>query len=337
MEEPAGPGGAIVEEISSSSDGGSDDDEEGGEGKGAAKGKKQKEMEAAAEGEATSTTITNGGEAAAAAAAPADAAATAEAEGEPAGLAALRLHTRYATRQLALLVEVLALEPPPVLVQYAPGPQPALGTHRLWAADVLAVLLLAGSPAVDAAVAASGALPAVVALALSLDKCSALHFRALQMVDCSLRSGEPALWRGLMEPGLGAGIAASAAGGAKGDKGLCAPLHEALAQIGERGLGFGGMGVGVGWPVVKMRRCCPPTHRLIHPRRQSSTHQLRTQSASPWASAPGAPDLPRASLRSCSPPAAHTPRRPATPRPATASRRSRCRPTRPSSRRAPRA
>jgi hypothetical protein len=144
----------------------------------------------------------------------------------------LQPHTRFAAGQLDVLREVLALEPRAVLVQFSKDPQPALGTHRLWAADVLAVLLLAGHPGIDAAVADSGVLPAVVALALRLDKCSLLHFRALQMVDCCLRSREARLWRGLFEPGMGASVKSSAAGGSDGDA-LCAPLHEALAQIGE--------------------------------------------------------------------------------------------------------
>jgi hypothetical protein len=175
------------------------------------------------------------------AAAPAGESAAAAAAGSSSGgdgggggaLEGLRPHTRFAAGQLPLLRDVLGLEPPPVLVQFSKAPQPALGTHRLWAADVLAVLLLAGHPGIDAAVADSGALPAVVALALKLDKCSLLHFRALQMVDCCLRSREARLWRGLFEPGMGAGVTSAAAGGDGGDA-PCAPLHEALAQIGGR-------------------------------------------------------------------------------------------------------
>lgn len=243
--------------------------------------------------------------------------------------------------QLPLLVRVLALEPRRVSVQYAPSPQLALGTHRLWAADVLAVLLLAGNAAADAAIAAAGVLPAVVSLALSLDKASALHFRALQAVDCALRSREDRLWRALFEPGMGAGVTSAAAGGDGGDA-PCAPLHEALAAIGAARAAWGGgmgfscfWGVGVHWPRPRAagwaRVALPrtdmaagpavaglPTHAQAHatapltgasgmplpftlPPPSPSSPQPRPAWASPWASAPDAQALRRAWRTYCSP------------------------------------
>lgn len=155
-----------------------------------------------------------------------------DAVAQAAGLDGLQPHTQFAANQLALLRSVLALEPTPVLTQFSPQQQPALGTHRLWAADVLALLLLASQPGIDAAVHLSGVLPFVVALALSLDKCNALHFRVLQMLHCCVRSREEGLWRGLFQEGLGVGISNSGVGGAYG-KEACPPLHELLACIGE--------------------------------------------------------------------------------------------------------
>ncbi|GBF90098.1 hypothetical protein Rsub_02806 [Raphidocelis subcapitata] len=235
-------GPTVVEALSSSSGSGSGSrrsSEEGGEGgastsAGAGAGKSGEPAVAAASAGAGGASTSGEPDAA-----PASASAGGKpgAEGGDA-LDGLRPHTRFAAGQLRALMEVLALEPPPVAVQYSREPQPALGTHRLWAADVLAVLLLAGNAGVDAAVAESGALPAVLALALRLDKCSPLHFRALQMVDCCLRSPEPRLWRALFEPGMGAGVTAAAAGcGGGGGDAPCPPLHEALAAIAEQSAG----------------------------------------------------------------------------------------------------
>ena len=76
-------------------------------------------------------------------------------------------------------------------------PQPALGTHRMWAAEAVALLLLPGQSTIDAALAASGLVVKLVALALTLDKANVLHTRVMRMLGCSLRSSTQELWGGL--------------------------------------------------------------------------------------------------------------------------------------------
>lgn len=91
---------------------------------------------------------------------------------------------------------------PPANVQDQDGrPQPSLGTHRLWAAEAVALLLLPTHASIDTAVADAGLLPRLVELALSLDKSNVLHCRVLRMLQCSLRSSVDRLWSVLLEPG----------------------------------------------------------------------------------------------------------------------------------------
>ncbi len=107
--------------------------------------------------------------------------------------------------------QVLQLEPPPVTTQYASGPQPAVGSHRLWAADIVAQLLSLRNTAVTAALADTSLVPRVVAIALRHDKCSAVHARALQLVRTAVQHKLNGVWQPLFEPGFGAGLAGNGA------------------------------------------------------------------------------------------------------------------------------
>jgi hypothetical protein len=173
-------------------------------------------------------------------------------------------HARHAVGRVRLLARALALEPRPLVawgisvpaageqasVELA-GSQPGLGTHRLWAAAALAALLATRDAEGDRAVAASGALPAALGLTLRLGAAcrgGALHAAAVKLVKLAARSPVEALWRGLLEPGLGAGLPpGGGSGGGSGSEedkdeaggegagrrlGLCPPLHEALVNIG---------------------------------------------------------------------------------------------------------
>ncbi|GBF88775.1 hypothetical protein Rsub_01676 [Raphidocelis subcapitata] len=158
-------------------------------------------------------------------------------------------HARFAAGQLPLLRAALDLEPPRWRGRRA------LGTHRLWAADATALLLLARHPLLDAAVHTARLLPRVVALALSVDAAGALQARAAQALRFAVSSPLEALWLGLLTPGLGAGLpmpepagrgAGCGCGGSRSSEGsgssgsfagddpepgLCPPLHEAIAAI----------------------------------------------------------------------------------------------------------
>lgn len=145
-------------------------------------------------------------------------------------------HAQMALRACVLWCKCNQLAPfphrplswPPCVQDQNGQPQPALGTHRLWAAEAVALLLLSAHASIDAAVADAGLLPQLVCLALQLDKANVLHCRVLRMLQCSLHSSVPRLWAALFEPAAAAGAAAD--GGADGSGQL---LHAALVALGE--------------------------------------------------------------------------------------------------------
>lgn len=131
-------------------------------------------------------------------------------------------------QHLPQLQQVLQLQPPAKVHQSSSStPQPAVGSHRVWACGILHMLLLHNNTVIDKAVAEAGLLPAVLALAFQHGHCSAVQCRAVEMLRSSLRSGVEELWRGLFTAGYGQQLKQP------GSEELLAPLHEALVQIGE--------------------------------------------------------------------------------------------------------
>jgi hypothetical protein len=147
---------------------------------------------------------------------------------DKAGLQDFRPHFRAVLENLALLQQVLQLQPEPQLTQSSSKtPQPAVGSHRVWACAILHMLLLHNNPVIDRAVSDAQLLPAAVALSLAHERCSAVQCRAAEMLRSSLSSSVPELWQGLFTAGLGCGLKQA------GSEQLLQPLHEALVQIGE--------------------------------------------------------------------------------------------------------
>ena len=155
-----------------------------------------------------------------------------------------------ALAHLPALAAAWALEPPPLRTPYSPAAAvPAVGTHRAAAAELMAQLLRAQCPAVAAAVAASGLLPAAAALAAARPNCSALQCAVLRCLRAALSpqcGAVTALWAPLLRP------AAAAAGPAEACSGAGGCLAEDVAAIGAAAVGvaIGSRAPSVGFAVA---------------------------------------------------------------------------------------
>jgi hypothetical protein len=110
-----------------------------------------------------------------------------------------------------LYTQVLQLEPRPVTTQFSAKALPAVGSHRLWAADIVVQLLSLRNTAVTSALSDTSLVPRVLALALQHDKCSALHVRAMQLVKTAVVHKMNGVWQPLFETGFGCGLVGSGA------------------------------------------------------------------------------------------------------------------------------
>lgn len=138
-----------------------------------------------------------------------------------------RPHIKACLTQLHTLEDLVLLEPPNVGVQYSTTPQPAVGSHRVCVAEVLALLLQAGNKVIDQLLAASKLPHHLLHLALRRPLASTLHARALRMLRAMLGSRVDALASALFTPGWGAALKAE---GSATD--LCRPLPDMLVQLG---------------------------------------------------------------------------------------------------------
>jgi hypothetical protein len=137
-------------------------------------------------------------------------------------------HFKAVVQHLPQLQQVLQLQPPPKVHQSSSSdPQPAVGSHRVWACGILHMLLLHNNIIIDRAVAEAKLLPTVMAMAFRHGHCSAIQCRAVEMLRSSLRSSIQELWLGLFQPAYGQQLQQP------GSDELLPPLHEGLVQIGE--------------------------------------------------------------------------------------------------------
>uniref|UniRef100_A0A7R9VAG8 Uncharacterized protein n=1 Tax=Chlamydomonas euryale TaxID=1486919 RepID=A0A7R9VAG8_9CHLO len=172
-------------------------------------------------------------------------------------------HIKECVSNLDALTEVLGLPPRPVTVQYASAPQPAVGSHRIAAAEAAALLLSPGNAALDSAVRAAGLAPRVVHLALAHPLCSSLHVRALRLFRSACASPDAGLAMALMLPGWGCGLQdpQEPAGGGEGSAGGAPvrPLPELLAAVVTPALGVpsGCRAPGVGFALEMARLWLP--------------------------------------------------------------------------------
>ena len=106
--------------------------------------------------------------------------------------------------------------------------QPAIGTHRVWACEVVALLLGPHNMVIDRLVAAAKLVPRVLHLAVQHPLCSAAHARAIRVLHSAMESSYASdLMQPLMGEGWGGGLVDVGPKGA-----LTSPLPEQLAERG---------------------------------------------------------------------------------------------------------
>ncbi|MEW5298643.1 MAG: hypothetical protein WDW36_001738 [Sanguina aurantia] len=114
------------------------------------------------------------------------------------------VHITGMLARLGVLRQVLELVPRPLAMQFSKeSPRPAIGSHRVWAAEIVAMLLSPTNSDIDMAVAQSSLVQQVLHLALTHPNASALHVRALRILRSCCVSKVPELYTPLFTSGLG--------------------------------------------------------------------------------------------------------------------------------------
>ncbi|GFR46461.1 hypothetical protein Agub_g8036 [Astrephomene gubernaculifera] len=187
-----------------------------------------------------------------------------------------RPHIKGCIMHLDTLGAILDLVPRKVMLQGETEPQLAVGSHRVWATEILSMLLAPNHTALDNLVAASQLVPKTLALCLAHPSCSALHTRALRILRCCCVSKVERLYGPLFTPGLGAGLkktegsggaeeGAGGEGGAEGEE-PCGSLQQQLAERASPSLGVpsGRRNPSVGFVLEAckvLRACCDEANR----------------------------------------------------------------------------
>ncbi|KAG1661398.1 hypothetical protein FOA52_005692 [Chlamydomonas sp. UWO 241] len=112
-------------------------------------------------------------------------------------------HIKECVANLDVLRTCLDIVPRNVTAQYNGSPQPAVGTHRVGAAEAVMLLLGPNNGSLDSAVSKSKLASKVVHIAVSHPLCSNLHVRALKLFRSCLISPVAELGLALMQPGWG--------------------------------------------------------------------------------------------------------------------------------------
>ncbi|EFJ50595.1 hypothetical protein VOLCADRAFT_103810 [Volvox carteri f. nagariensis] len=144
-----------------------------------------------------------------------------------------RPHIKGCIMNLDTLGTILDMVPRQVTMQYVSEAQPAVGSHRVWATEIVSMLLAPNHTAVDNLVAASKLVPRVLALSLAHPMCSALHTRALRVLRSCCVSKVAALYGPLFTAGMGAGLTAG-----EGSEEPCGSLQQQLAHLASPSLGI---------------------------------------------------------------------------------------------------
>eukprot|EP00201_Polytomella_parva_P018957 CAMPEP_0175074652 /NCGR_PEP_ID=MMETSP0052_2-20121109/21452_1 /TAXON_ID=51329 ORGANISM="Polytomella parva, Strain SAG 63-3" /NCGR_SAMPLE_ID=MMETSP0052_2 /ASSEMBLY_ACC=CAM_ASM_000194 /LENGTH=582 /DNA_ID=CAMNT_0016343027 /DNA_START=16 /DNA_END=1761 /DNA_ORIENTATION=- len=121
-------------------------------------------------------------------------------------IVAARPHLAACMSNLALLEQVLILEPPKVSNQHNKTPQPAVGGHRVRCVEILAALVGTGYQSVDRVLCGSKAIALALSLAMRSPCCSVLHARTIGLVSAVVNSKTPEMYGPLFTEGFGSGI-----------------------------------------------------------------------------------------------------------------------------------
>ncbi|GLI58902.1 hypothetical protein VaNZ11_000684 [Volvox africanus] len=172
-----------------------------------------------------------------------------------------RPHIKGCILNLDTLGSILDLVPRQVTMQYVSEPQPAVGSHRVWATEIVSMLLAPNHMAVDNLVASSKLVPRVLALSLAHPICSALHTRVLRVLRSCCVSKVAALYGPLFTAGMGAGLTVDA-----GSEELCGSLQQQLAERASPSLGIpsGRRDPSMGFVLEAckvLRACCDEANR----------------------------------------------------------------------------
>eukprot|EP00798_Chlamydomonas_sp_ICE-L_P011678 gene11678-34400_t len=92
------------------------------------------------------------------------------------------------SRGLPTIGKILDMVPRQITLQHATVPHNTLGSHRLWACDILSRLLAIGDEEIDKRLLHSKLLPRLLLLALQHPLSSGLHARAVKVLQCCLES-----------------------------------------------------------------------------------------------------------------------------------------------------
>eukprot|EP00198_Chlamydomonas_reinhardtii_P001751 XP_001691087.1 predicted protein [Chlamydomonas reinhardtii] len=161
---------------------------------------------------------------------------------------------------LDVLAAILDLVPREVTMQYVSEPQPAVGSHRVWATEIVSMLLAPNHQAVDNLVASCKLVPKVLAISLGHPLCSALHTRALRILRSCCVSKVAGLYGPLFTAGMGAGLTVGEGGE------LCPSLQQQLADRAALAVGVpsGRRDRSVGFVLEAckvLRACCDEANR----------------------------------------------------------------------------
>ncbi|PNW74699.1 hypothetical protein CHLRE_12g486550v5 [Chlamydomonas reinhardtii] len=171
-----------------------------------------------------------------------------------------RPHIKGCIMHLDVLAAILDLVPREVTMQYVSEPQPAVGSHRVWATEIVSMLLAPNHQAVDNLVASCKLVPKVLAISLGHPLCSALHTRALRILRSCCVSKVAGLYGPLFTAGMGAGLTVGEGGE------LCPSLQQQLADRAALAVGVpsGRRDRSVGFVLEAckvLRACCDEANR----------------------------------------------------------------------------
>ncbi|CAD7697087.1 unnamed protein product [Ostreobium quekettii] len=142
-----------------------------------------------------------------------------------------RPHLACASGHLDTLSAIFDVEPPPATFQNGGSPQPAVGLHRLAAAEIVALLLSTHSDIISEKIAASGLTSRIVGLAVRSPHCNALQCTAARVVQTIIENRSESLFKTVFDGEMLAGKGGEV-------RVMEKPLQKYITEIGVEGSGM---------------------------------------------------------------------------------------------------